>query len=201
MKRWLARIGFLVLTVGGGLAVGFVTAPGEWYAGLAKPAFNPPSWLFAPVWSVLYVLIAVAGWRTFERERSGRSMRLWWAQLGLNFLWSPVFFSTHQIGAALLVILLLLAVPCRRHCYIVAARPRGRVAFRALCGLGAFCLGAQCSHLASKLIGFQMRPPTIDMPGDHYDIPPKSALLNCAIRPPPRRSATNAACTAAGDKE
>ena len=104
MKRWLARIGFLVLTVGGGLAVGFVTAPGEWYAGLAKPAFNPPSWLFAPVWSVLYVLIAVAGWRTFERERSGRSMRLWWAQLGLNFLWSPVFFSTHQIGAALLVI-------------------------------------------------------------------------------------------------
>lgn len=68
MKRWLARIGFLVLTVGGGLAVGFVTAPGEWYAGLAKPAFNPPSWLFAPVWSVLYVLIAVAGWRTLNES-------------------------------------------------------------------------------------------------------------------------------------
>jgi tryptophan-rich sensory protein len=100
---------FLILVVGGGLAIGFLTAPGAWYAGLAKPPFNPPDWLFAPVWTVLYVLIAVAGWRTFERDRSGWPMRLWWAQLVLNFAWSPVFFTAHQIGVALAVILLLLA--------------------------------------------------------------------------------------------
>ena len=65
--------------------------------------------MFAPVWSVLYVRIAVAGWRTFERDRAGWPMKLWWAQLVLNFLWSPVFFAAHRIGLALVVILLLLA--------------------------------------------------------------------------------------------
>ena len=109
MNRWLVLIGFLVLTVGSGITIGFLTAPGEWYAGLAKPAFNPPNWIFAPVWTVLYILIAFAGWRTFERNRGGWVMRLWWAQLVLNFLWSPTFFAAHRIGLALLVILLLLA--------------------------------------------------------------------------------------------
>jgi benzodiazapine receptor len=109
MNRWIVLIGFLVLTVGGGLVIGFLTAPGEWYAGLAKPAFNPPNWLIAPAWTVLYVLIAVTGWRTFKRDCGGWPMRLWWAQLVLNFLWSPTFFAAHRIGLALLVILLLLA--------------------------------------------------------------------------------------------
>ena len=109
MKRFGPLTLFLLLVVGGSLAIGFLTAPGEWYAGLAKPPFNPPNWVFAPVWTVLYVLIAVAGWRTFERDRSGWAMKLWWAQLVLNFLWSPVFFGAHRIGLALLVILLLLA--------------------------------------------------------------------------------------------
>jgi tryptophan-rich sensory protein len=109
MKRFGPLTLFLLLVVGGGLAIGFLTAPGEWYAGLAKPPFNPPNWVFAPVWTALYVLIAVAGWRTFERDRSSWPMKLWWAQLVLNFLWSPVFFAAHRIGLALLVILLLLA--------------------------------------------------------------------------------------------
>lgn len=109
MNRFGSLILFLVLVIGGGLAIGYVTAPGEWYAGLAKPSFNPPGWIFGPVWTVLYVLIAVAGWRVWQHDRRGLPMRLWWAQLGLNFLWSPVSFAAHRIGLALLVILLLLA--------------------------------------------------------------------------------------------
>ncbi len=109
MNRWLSLLGFLVLVVGGGLAIGYLTAPSEWYAGLPKPSFNPPGRVFPPVWTVLYVLIAVAGWRSFERDRRGWPMRLWWAQLALNFLWSPVFFAAHRIGLALVVILLMLA--------------------------------------------------------------------------------------------
>lgn len=105
----LALILFLLLVAGGGLAIGYLTAPGEWYASLARPSFNPPNWLFAPVWTVLYVLIAVAGWRVWSKDSGGWPMRLWWAQLALNFLWSPVFFAAHQIGLALLVVLLLLA--------------------------------------------------------------------------------------------
>jgi tryptophan-rich sensory protein len=108
MNRTFSLILFLLLVVGGGLAIGFLTAPGEWYAALAKPAFNPPNWLFAPVWTILYVLIAVAGWRVWRRDAGGWAMRLWWAALVLNFLWSPTFFTAHAIGAALAVILLLL---------------------------------------------------------------------------------------------
>jgi translocator protein len=110
MNRWFSLLGFLVLVIGGGLAIGYLTAPGEWYAGLAKPPFNPPAWVFAPVWTVLYVLIAVAGWLVYREDPGGWPMRLWWTQLGLNFLWPPVFFVAHSIGLALLVILLLLAI-------------------------------------------------------------------------------------------
>ena len=99
---------FVLLVVGGGLLIGFFTAPGPWYEALAKPSFNPPNWLFGPVWTVLYVLIAIAGWRIWQHERPGKAMKLWWLQLALNFLWSPVFFALHQIGLALVVILALL---------------------------------------------------------------------------------------------
>lgn len=109
MNRYVSLIAFLVLVVGCGFAIGYMTAPGAWYAGLAKPTFNPPSWIFGPVWTALYVLIAGAGWRIFERDHSGHAMRFWWSQLALNFLWSPVFFAAHRIELALVVILLLLA--------------------------------------------------------------------------------------------
>ena len=109
MSRYVSLILFLVLVLGGGLLLGGLTVPGGWYASLTKPSFNPPAWLFGPVWTVLYVLIAVAGWRVWQRDRTGWPMRLWWAQLALNFLWTPVFFGAHQIGLALVIILLLLA--------------------------------------------------------------------------------------------
>lgn len=110
MSRWVTLVGFLVLTLGGGLAIGTLTGPDQWFATLQKPAFNPPNWVFAPVWSTLYVLIAIAGWRQWERDSRSVPMALWWLQLILNFAWTPIFFSLHAIGAALLVIVGLLAV-------------------------------------------------------------------------------------------
>jgi tryptophan-rich sensory protein len=108
MNQRLALILFFLLVVGGGLAVGSVTVPGGWYAELHKPSFNPPGWIFGPVWTALYVLIAVAGWRVWKGGHTV-PMRLWWAQLALNFLWSPTFFRAHQIELALVVIGLMLA--------------------------------------------------------------------------------------------
>lgn len=110
---------FLLLVVGGGSLIGITVQPGDWYAGLQKPPFNPPSWIFAPVWTILYVMIAVAGWRSWER--GGSQMRLWWVQLALNFAWTPVFFGAHLTGAALIVIAALLATILA---FIVAARRR-----------------------------------------------------------------------------
>jgi len=108
MKRGLSLVLFLVLVLGGGLVIGSLVLPGDWYAALVKPSFNPPNRIFGPVWSALYVLIAIVGWRTWERDSRGWAMRIWWTQLALNFLWSPVFFSAHQVGLAIAVILMLL---------------------------------------------------------------------------------------------
>ena len=109
MSRTLSLILFLVIVLGGGLVLGFLTTPGEWHAGLAKPSFNPPAWLFGPAWTVLYILIAIVGWRVWQRDRGGLPMKLWWVQMALNFLWTPVYFGAHQIGLAFVVILLMLA--------------------------------------------------------------------------------------------
>ncbi|ESW91832.1 CrtK/TspO family sensor protein [Mesorhizobium sp. L103C119B0] len=109
MQRYVSPLLFLILVLGGGLLIGYATLPGEWYASLAKPPFNPPNWVFAPAWTLLYVLIAVAGWRTWERERAGAAMKIWALQLVLNFAWSPTFFGAKLVGPALVVILALLA--------------------------------------------------------------------------------------------
>jgi translocator protein len=113
-SRMIGRMALLVLlalVVGG--SSGFITAesiPG-WYAGLNKPWFNPPNWLFGPVWTVLYVLMGVAGgtvWSTAPGPQRTRAMALWVLQLALNALWSIVFFGLKTPGLALAEILLLL---------------------------------------------------------------------------------------------
>jgi tryptophan-rich sensory protein len=81
--------------------------------------------VFGPVWSALYVLIAIAGWRIWRRASRSVVMGLWWLQLLLNFAWTPIFFTLHQIALALLVILLLLATILG---FIAAAWRRDRAA-------------------------------------------------------------------------
>ena len=81
-----------------------------WYATLVKSSLNPPNWVFAPVWTTLYMLMAVAIWLIWKTRPSPcRISGIWFfiAQLLFNFLWSWVFFSQHQIGAALVDIVLL----------------------------------------------------------------------------------------------
>ena len=109
MRDKIVLAAFIILVLGAGTAIGLLTVPGAWYAALTKPPFNPPDWIFAPVWSVLYVLVGIAGWRIWRIAPAGRAMKIWWLQLALNFLWSPVFFAAHLPGPALVVILALLA--------------------------------------------------------------------------------------------
>jgi benzodiazapine receptor len=125
MNRFVALVGFLLLVVGGGSLIGMFNVPGEWYAQLAKPPFNPPNWVFGPAWTTLYILIAIAGWRVWQSEPRGTLAKLWWGQLALNFLWSPVFFTAHSIEGALVVILALLALILA---FIATAWRRDRIA-------------------------------------------------------------------------
>ncbi|NRQ48333.1 TspO/MBR family protein [Aeromicrobium stalagmiti] len=92
---------FAVAAIGGLATAGNVDG---WYATADKPPFNPPNWLFAPVWTALYAAMAVAAWLVWRR---GGDLRLWWVQLALNLAWTPVFFAAELLWPALVVIVLL----------------------------------------------------------------------------------------------
>lgn len=109
-NRWLMLGAFLLLTLAISAVGGALTAPKipTWYAGLVKPAFNPPNWIFAPVWTVLYILLAILGWRVWrlpDTPRRSQALRLYAGQLALNALWSPVFFALEMPAAALAVLI------------------------------------------------------------------------------------------------
>ena len=95
----------------GGLS-GFFTVQGvkDWYLTLAKPNFTPPNYLFGPVWTFLYAFMGVAFFRILEKGKSVqkiKAIRIYLWQLFFNFCWSFLFFIQHQIGLALIDILIL----------------------------------------------------------------------------------------------
>ena len=107
--RLLICIAFPLIV--GGIS-GFFTVQGvkDWYLTLAKPNFTPPNYLFGPVWTFLYAFMGVAFFRILEKGKSVqkiKAIRIYLWQLFFNFCWSFLFFSQHQIGLALIDILIL----------------------------------------------------------------------------------------------
>jgi translocator protein len=105
----LGLVGWLLLCYAAA-SLGALFTPGEWYASLRKPAWNPPAWVFGPVWTVLYTMMAVAAWLVWRRGGFGVQrgpLVVFLVQLGLNALWSPLFFGLEQPGLAFVEILLL----------------------------------------------------------------------------------------------
>jgi benzodiazapine receptor len=107
----MALVGFVGLALLVGLAGGTSSFGGGsgWYLSLAPPPGTPPEWVFGAVWTVLYVLMGIAAWRVW-RLGAFAALRLWGWQLALNAAWPPVFFRLQSPGAALAVILSLLAL-------------------------------------------------------------------------------------------
>jgi tryptophan-rich sensory protein len=104
--------------------------PGPWYDGLRKPPLNPPNWVFGPVWSVLYLSIAVAGWLVWRaRSGSAKPLVLWGSQLVLNAAWSLLFFGLHLPSLALAEIVLLLALLLATTVSFFAVRPLAGILF------------------------------------------------------------------------
>ena len=108
-QLWIL-LSFVLVCLAAGLLGSLATAPQipTWYASLAKPSWNPPNWVFGPVWTTLYVLMGVAAWLVWRRASfRGRAAGLFWSQLALNALWSILFFGLENPGAAFAEIVLL----------------------------------------------------------------------------------------------
>ncbi len=104
-----ALIGWIALTYCAA-ATGMFVSTGGWYAALVKPAWNPPGWLFGPVWTLLYTMMAVAAWLVWQKggwKAQKRALVLYLVQWALNALWTPLFFGLHQPGWAFAEILVL----------------------------------------------------------------------------------------------
>jgi len=110
--KLLKLLGSLILPIGSGSIAGIITAKeiSAWYAALNKPSFNPPGYLFGPVWSALYILMGVSMfliWNTPKTKLRQKALTVFGVQLFFNFWWSILFFSFHTILLSLVDILLL----------------------------------------------------------------------------------------------
>ncbi|MBD3278307.1 MAG: tryptophan-rich sensory protein [Candidatus Aegiribacteria sp.] len=109
MKTYLILAGCIVVSLLAGF-IGSMFPPGEWYQTLAKPSFNPPGYVFGPVWTVLYILMGVAAWLVIRKVgfANGRVPLMFFGfQLVLNALWSYLFFGRRLIGVAFFEIIVL----------------------------------------------------------------------------------------------
>jgi tryptophan-rich sensory protein len=103
MARSSISFVFFIVAVAVAGLLGSLFSPGDWYAALRKPPWNPPDQVFGPVWTALYFMMALAAWQVSERQHrlSGRALRWWFIQLALNTAWSWLFFGLHRTGWAL----------------------------------------------------------------------------------------------------
>ena len=109
MRHWKSLIAFVLITAAAA-ATGSLSQPDAWFSALAKPAFMPPTWLFAPVWSALYFLMAIAAWRVYRIDGLRATIVLWFVQLVANAAWTPLFFGLHRVDLALIDIALLIVL-------------------------------------------------------------------------------------------
>lgn len=102
----------IIVCVGCGAFVGASTAPGEWFETIVKPSWQPPSWLFAPVWTTLYAMIGASFalvWcnKSVSHTQKTNALMIFAMQFVLNLLWSFIFFNFQQVGFAFIEIIIL----------------------------------------------------------------------------------------------
>jgi tryptophan-rich sensory protein len=115
MSRWWALACFIALCLSVAAIAGWATSSSvtTWYLTLQKPSWTPPNWLFGPVWTLLYIMMAVAAWRVWQRVGNRSSaLAMFYIQLAMNFAWSFAFFSAQSplLGAIVIVALWLAIV-------------------------------------------------------------------------------------------
>jgi translocator protein len=116
-SQWRSLVFFFVMIIFVQALGNIVTMPNipTWYASLNHPAWRPPNWVFGPVWTTLYIMLAFIGWRLWNSFQGGAINRLkkpaifcYFVQLFLNAIWSPLFFGLHLIGISFVVLLTII---------------------------------------------------------------------------------------------
>ena len=111
-NKFLSFILFALITysasvIGGMATIGFKE---PWYSLLIKPSFNPPDWIFAPVWTTLYLMMAIAIWNFWHNKKDLNTVYIYFIHLVFNTTWSIVFFVFHKIFLALVVLVILICL-------------------------------------------------------------------------------------------
>ena len=109
MKNSIMLLLFVLISFVSGL-LGAKAGPDDWYLQLAKPWFNPPGWVFAPVWAILYLLMGISAWLVWRKagfQVAARALAVFGLQLVFNGAWTWLFFGLHRPGLALADILIL----------------------------------------------------------------------------------------------
>ena len=149
MTKYAELLVFLLL-VAGAAYFGMTYEPGPFYAALQKPTWTPPDVVFAPVWTLLYVMIAIAGWIAWRAHGFGPLLWLWLLQLGLNAAWSYLMFGEKQITSALIDISALWLSILALHRGRLAGAPLRGATVRAVFPVGYFRGSTQFRDLAPQ---------------------------------------------------
>ena len=109
-NKYLSLIILLLITFIAPMIGSYATATFKepWYSEIILPSFNPPSWVFAPVWSTLYLLMTIAIWKIWKNSFDKRILKIYFIHLFFNSTWSIVFFGFHLIGLALVNLIIIL---------------------------------------------------------------------------------------------
>ena len=109
-NKYLSLVILLLITFIAPMIGSYATATFKepWYSEIILPSFNPPSWVFAPVWSTLYLLMTIAIWKIWKNSFDTRLLKIYFIHLFFNSTWSIVFFGFHLIGLALINLIIIL---------------------------------------------------------------------------------------------
>ncbi len=110
MNKYLSLIFFLIITFAASAIGGFTTSVYKepWYSQIILPSYNPPSWVFGPVWTTLYVFMSIAIWKAWDLTRNKQLLKIYFLHLFFNATWSVIFFGFHNIGLALVDLIIIL---------------------------------------------------------------------------------------------
>ena len=126
---WIVLALFVIICLAVGLGAGWATQQSvtDWYPTLVKPSWNPPNWVFGPVWTLLYIMMAVAGWLVWRNGTDVKpALTLFFSQLALNFAWSFLFFGARSPWLGLVgIAMLLMAVATTTFVFWRITKPAG----------------------------------------------------------------------------